>query len=169
MPVVHSEGFCHSLTDQSVEFNRNQQTSTDHSKKLNDLCNTVHPQSLDSNDAAMVKPRKDHNLRQSARARLDDIDHTGQTVPDHAEGLYLSREAQPGPAECHHTTKPSEDQVDSRVNSGQRPSTQCAETHYIEQAPTVQSEEIYLSRTCDSHWSDSVTANKLAVEGDLNG
>ncbi|XP_056280837.1 obscurin isoform X3 [Pseudoliparis swirei] len=164
MPVVHSEGFCHSLTDQSVEFNRNQQTSTDHSKKLNDLCNTVHPQSLDSNDAAMVKPRKDHNLRQSARARLDDIDHTGQTVPDHAEGLYLSREAQPGPAECHHTTKPSEDQVDSRVNSGQRPSTQCAETHYIEQAPTVQSEEIYLSRTCDSHWSDSVTANKLAVE-----
>uniref|UniRef100_A0A3B4WMV1 Ig-like domain-containing protein n=1 Tax=Seriola lalandi dorsalis TaxID=1841481 RepID=A0A3B4WMV1_SERLL len=58
----------------------------------------------------------------------------------------------------------TEDQVDSTVNSGQRSSTQCAEPYYIKQASTVQSEEIYLSRTCDSHWSDSVTANKVAVE-----
>ncbi|XP_031730899.1 titin isoform X2 [Anarrhichthys ocellatus] len=165
--IVHSEGSCNSLwaaTDQSVEFNRNQQTSTAHSEKLSDLRNTVYPQSLDSKDTGMVQPRKHYNLRQLLHARVDDVYHTGQTVHHQAELLSQSKQAKPGHAECHHTMKASEDQLDSTVNTGQRSSTQCAEPHYIKQASTVQSEDIYLSRTCDSHWSDSVTANKVAVE-----
>ncbi len=172
--TVQSEGPCNSLwtaTDQSEELNRPLQTSTVQSEKLCDLPNTS-LQTLDfhnSKEAGTVQPGEHYNLPQSAYVRLDHLYHTGEGVPNHSEVGYQSMQATAVQAGCHHTMKATEDQVDSTVNSGKRSSTQFAEPYYVKQASTVQSEEIYLSRTCDSHWSDSVTANKVAVEGDLNG
>lgn len=172
--TVQSEGPCNSLwtaTDQSEELNRPLQTSTVQSEKLCDLPN-ISLQALDlynSKDTEPVQPGEHYNLPQSEYVRLDDLFHTGQGVPNHSEVVYQSIQATAVQAGCHHTMKVTEDQVDSTVNSGKRSSTQFAEPYYVKQASTVQSEEIYLSRTCDSHWSDSVTANKVAVEGDLNG
>ncbi|XP_031152352.1 obscurin isoform X1 [Sander lucioperca] len=158
--TVHSEGPYNSLwtaTDQSEELNRPLQMSTVQ-------LSTASPQSLDfynSKEAEMVQPRKHYNLRKSAHVRLDD--HTGQAVTNHSKVLYQSM-ATTVPAEWHHTMKASEDQVDRIINSGQRSSTQFAEPQCVKQTSTVQSEEIYQSKTYDSHWSDSVTANKVAVE-----
>lgn len=164
--TVHSEGPYNSLwavTDQPEELNRPLQTSTVQLEKLGDLSNTSSLQSLEfynSKEVETIQPGDPYNLKQSA---LDDY-HAGQAVPNHSEVLYQSMQATIVQAECHHTMKATEDQVDSSVNPGQRSSTQFAEPHYVKQASTVQSEEIYLSRICDS-----VTANKVAVEGDLNG
>ncbi|XP_062420910.1 obscurin isoform X8 [Pungitius pungitius] len=162
----NSEGSINSLlsaTNQSVDLNTNQQMTNAHSEKLSALRNTVYPQLLDSKDAGMVRPRRHHNLQQLTYAGSDDLQPTGQISPHHTEELYQSKHAQPGHSECHHSVA-SEDQIDSRVTAWQRSSTQCAEPHCIKQASTVQSDKIYLSRTCDNHWSESVTANKVAVE-----
>lgn len=164
---VHSEGPCDSLwtaTDQQ-ELNRPLQTSTVQSEELGHLPNTPSHQSLDLYNSKMAQTVQlgDHyNLRQSA---LDDFYHPGQAVTSHSEVLYPSMQAKTAQAKCHHPTKATEDQADGTVNSGQRSPTQFAEAYYVKQASTVESEEIYLS--CDIHWSDSVTANKVAVEGDL--
>ncbi|XP_071341034.1 obscurin isoform X3 [Trachinotus anak] len=169
--TVHLEGPCKSLwtaTDQSGELNRPLQTSIVQSEKLRDFPNSTSPQSLDlyySKETEIVKqPGEHYNLGQLPQVRMDGLYHKGQAVPNHSKGLHQSMQATTDQAECHHTMEATEDQVDSKVHSGQRSSTQCAETYYIKPESTVQSEEIYLSRTCDSHWSDSVTANKVAVE-----
>lgn len=164
---VHSEGPCNSLwtaTDQQEELNRPLQTSTVQSEELGHLPNTPSHQSLDLyNSKTTTVQRRDHyNLRQSA---LDDFYHTGQAVTSHSEVLYPFMQATTAQAKCHHPTKATEDQADGTVNSGQTSPTQSAEAYYVKQASTVESEEIYLS--CDIHWNDSVTANKVAVEGDL--
>lgn len=170
--TVHSGGPSNSLwtaTDQPEELTRPLHTSTVQPEKLCDFPNTASIQSLDeynSKEAETVQPGEHYNSRQTA---LDDLCHTGRAVPEHSEVLCQSMQATTVRAECHHAVKATEDQVDSTVNSGQRSPTQFAEPRYVKQASTVQSEEIYLSRTCDSHWSDRVTANKVAVEGDLNG
>ncbi|XP_035532971.1 obscurin isoform X3 [Morone saxatilis] len=162
--TVHSEEPYDSLwilTDQPEELNNSLQASTVQSGKLSDL-NTASLQSLDlynSKEAETVQPGDHYTLKHSA---LDD--HTGQAVPNHSEVLCLSMQTTTVQANCHHTMKATEDHVHSTVNSGKRSSMQFAEPYYVKQASTVQSEEIYLSRTCDSHWSDSVTANKVAVE-----
>ena len=172
---LRTEGPCNSswaATDQSEEFNRPLQTLTVHSEKLSDFPNATSPQSLDScnsNKAELVQTGKDYNSRQFAHVKMDDLCCTGQAVPNHAEVIYPSRQASTIQAESDRTMETTEDQVDSRVNSGQRPSTELAEPNCIKQASVVQSEESYLSRTCDSHWIDSFTTNKVAVEGDLNG
>ncbi|XP_032368886.1 obscurin isoform X2 [Etheostoma spectabile] len=158
--TVHSEGPYNSLwtaTDKSEELNRLLQTSTVQ-------LSTTSPQSLDlynSEEAETGKRRKHYILQKSAHVTLDD--HKGQAVPNCSKVLYQSMSTTV-PAERHYTMKASEDQVDCIINSGQRPSSQFAVPQYVKQTPTVQSEEIYLSKTYDSHWSDSVTANKVAVE-----
>lgn len=163
--TIHLVEPCYSLwttTEQSEELNRPLQT-----ERLGDLPITASIQSLDlyhSKEAQPVQVRD--RLEQSA---LDDLYHTGQAIPNHSEVQYQSMHTTTVQAKCHHTMKATEDTVDSTVNSGQRSSTQSAQPYYVKQTSTVQSEVIYLSRTCDSHWSDSVTANKVAVEGDLNG
>lgn len=165
---IHSEGHCNSLrtaTDQPEELNRPRQTSPVQSKELDDLPNTPSFQSLDSynSKAAQTVQFGDHyNLQQCA---LDNLYHTGQAAPSHSEVLYQSMQAITAPAKCHQPMTPTEDQADGIVNSGQRSSTQFAESYNVEETSTAESEEIYLS--CDIHWSDSVTANKVAVEGDL--
>lgn len=168
--TIHLVEPCYSLwttTDQSEELNRPLQTSTIQSERLGDLLITASIQPLDlyhSKEAQTTQVRD--RLEQSA---LDDLYRTGQAIPNHSKVQYQSMQATTVQAKCHHTMKATEDKVDSTVNSGQRSSTQSAQPYYVKQTSTVQSEEIYLSRTCDSHWSDSVTANKVAVEGDLNG
>ncbi|KAM8749665.1 obscurin isoform 3-T4 [Acanthopagrus schlegelii] len=163
--TIHLVEPCYSLwttTEQSEELNRPLQTSTIQSERLGDLPITASIQSLDlyhSKEAQPVQMRD--RLEQSA---LDDLYHTGQAIPNHSEVQYQSMHTTTVQAKCHHTMKATEDTVDSTVNSGQRSSTQSAQPYYVKQTSTVQSEEIYLSRTCDSHWSDSVTANKVAVE-----
>ncbi|KAM8855612.1 obscurin isoform 4-T4 [Spinachia spinachia] len=164
--IVYSEGSINSLwsaTNQSVDLNRNQQTTNAHSEKLSALRNTVHPQLLDSKDEEIVQLRRHHNLHLLTYAGSEDLQHTGQIASSHTEELYESNHAQPGHTECHNTLK-ALDQIDCKVTDWQRSSTQCAEPHCIKQASTIQSEEIYLSRICDNHWSESGTANKVAVE-----
>ncbi|XP_026151995.1 obscurin isoform X3 [Mastacembelus armatus] len=168
--IIHSEGTCNSSwtpTEQSEELNSPLQTSVVQYEKLTDFANTTYPQSLDlynSKEADTVQPGEQYNLQQSAYVRLDDFYHTGQAVPNHSEGMYNSTQATTVQTEGDHTVEATDDQGDNTVNYGQRSSTQFAELYYIEQASTALSEDIYLSRTCDSHWSDSVTANKVAVE-----
>ncbi|XP_054870899.1 obscurin isoform X4 [Amphiprion ocellaris] len=171
--TIYSVGPCNSLRtamDQSEELNRCLQTSTVLSQKLSDFPNTAPLQSLDSFDpkeVEVVQPEQ-YNLRQSTYVSLDDSYHTAQKVSNYSEVLYQLNQEATDQAECHHDVEMTKDQVDSTVTSGQTSSIRFAEPYYIKQASDVQSEELYLSRTRDSHWSDSVTANKVAVEGDLN-
>ncbi|XP_027136607.1 obscurin isoform X2 [Larimichthys crocea] len=164
--TVHSEGSCNSIwtpNDQSVESNRPVQTSRVQSEKPGDLPDTASLQSLDlynSKEAETVPPVDRYNLQQSAL----DLCHTGQGGPNHSEVRYQSMWATTVQAKSNHNMKATEDQIDAPLNSGQRSSILFGEPCCNKQASTVQSEEIYLSRTCDSHWSDSVTANKVAVE-----
>ncbi|XP_026231793.1 obscurin-like protein 1 isoform X1 [Anabas testudineus] len=163
--TANSEGPCNSswtATEQLEELHRPLE-----SEKLFDFPNTTFSQSLDLDnlkEPETVQPREHYNLQQPAYIRFDDLYHREQAVPGHSDVLHQSMWPTTVQAECHHTTDTTGDQIDNTFNSKQRSSTQFAEPYYIKQASTVQSEEIYLSRTCDSHWSDSVTANKVAVE-----
>ncbi|XP_067371933.1 obscurin isoform X1 [Channa argus] len=156
--TVNSEGLCNSLwtaTDQSEELSR----PVD-SKKVTDFPSTTLPQSLDlykSKDTATVQLGEHYNLKQSAFIRLDDLCHTGQTAHDNSNVLSQSMQATAIQPKCPDIMETTEDQVNNKLFSEER-------TLYNKQASTVQSEETYLSRTCDSHWSDSVTANKVAVK-----
>ncbi len=160
-PTVHSEVPCYSLwtaNDQPQEINRPIKTSSVQSEKLGDLVYTASLQIWDLYNGQTVQQGDHYNLQQCALA-----------VPSHPEVLYQLNQTKTVQAECQHAAEATEDQVDSTVTSRQRSSIQFADPHYVKQASTVQSEELYLSRTCDSHWNDSVTADKVAVEGDLNG
>ncbi|XP_044222757.1 obscurin-like protein 1 isoform X8 [Thunnus albacares] len=168
---VHSEELFNSLRtakDQSEELSRPLQTSTVQSEKLCDFPDTASLQSVglhNSQKAETIQPGGQYNILQSAFVRLDDLYHTGQAVPNQSE---VSMQATTVQADCHHMMEATQDQVDSTLNSGQKSTTQFSEPNHVKQASTVQSEEIYLSRMYDSHWNDYVTANKVAVEGDLN-
>lgn len=144
-------------------------TATDQSVALADIPTDyiASPQSLDlynSNMEQMVQLRDHYNLQELAS---NDLYLTEQDVISNSKGLNQSMQVTTVQEKGHLQMEATEDQADGTVNSGQRTSTQFAEPYYVKNASTVQSEEIYLS--CDSHWSDSVTANKVAVEGDLNG
>ncbi|XP_062258672.1 obscurin-like protein 1 isoform X8 [Platichthys flesus] len=168
--TVRSDGPCNSswvATDQSEEFNRPLQTLTVHPEKLSDFLCTTSPESLDScnsNKAELVQTGKNYNSPEFACVKTDDLCCTGQAEPNHAEVIYPLRQASTIQAESDRTPETTEEQVYSTVNSEQRPSTEFAEPDYTKQALVIQSEEIYLSRTCDSHWIDSLTTNKVDVE-----
>lgn len=165
---IHSEGHSNSLwtaPDQPEELNRPLQTTPVLSKELDDLPNTPSFQSLElynSKAAQTVQYGDQYNLQQCA---LNNLYHTGQAAPCHSEVLYPSMQAITAQAKCHQPSTATEDQADGTVNSGQRLSTQFAEPYNAKQTSTDESEEIYLS--CDICWRDSVTANKVAVEGDF--
>lgn len=67
--------------------------------------------------------------------------------------------------ECPQATKATENYQDCTADPTRNLAAESAESFNAEQASTCNSEEIYLS--CGSHWSSRVTANKVAVEGDL--
>lgn len=104
----------------------------------------------------MDQPEELNRLLQAVQSKEFDQGH---------EVLYQPMQATIFKADCHHLMKTTEDQADLTVYSGHRSSTKFAEPYNDKQTSTVESEKIYLS--CDIPWSDSVTANKVAVEGDL--
>lgn len=170
--VVQPEGLCSSIQttavlaerpDQSEELNRSIV-----SEKLNDFLNTSSSKSVNykCKESEFVQPGVLYKVQQPANTRLDDLCDTEQAVPDHSERLYQFMQPTTVQAEGHEFMETTED---NDLKSDQRTPTQLAETYCVKQPSAVPSEEIYLSRTCDSRWSDSVTANKVAVEGDLNG
>ncbi|XP_047456753.1 obscurin-like protein 1 isoform X5 [Mugil cephalus] len=161
--TLASVGPCNSLwSSQSEELNTTQ-TSTVLSEKLSDVLNST---SLDLCNLKEAKTSQTEHciFGQSLYVRLDDPHHTGQTISNHSEVLCQSSQEETDQAECHPVMETTEDQVHSTVHFGQTSSNHFAEPSYIKQQSTVHSEGIYLSRTCDSDWSDSVTANKVAVE-----
>ncbi|XP_047193062.1 obscurin-like protein 1 isoform X8 [Scophthalmus maximus] len=165
--TVLSEGHCNSIwtaTDQSEKLNGALQTLTVHSENLGDFPNTTSPQSSDYKHAEHLQTGEQNNLQQFAYVRLDDLYHTGQTVPNHAEVMHPSMQAATVQADWHQPMEVTEVQIDSTINSEQRTPNKFAEPFYIKQASAAQSEEIYRSRTCDSPWIDHFTANKVAVE-----
>lgn len=144
-------------------------TATDQSVALADIPTDyiVSPQSLDlydSNMEQMVRLRDRYNLQQLAS---NDLYLTEQDLISNSKVLDQSMQVPTVQKKGHPQMEATEDQADGTLNAGQRTSTQFAGPYHVKNASTVQSEEIYLS--CDSHWSDSVTANKVAVEGDSNG
>ncbi|XP_039883559.1 obscurin isoform X5 [Simochromis diagramma] len=171
--TVYSEGPYNSLwtaTDQSEEFNRLLQKSADLSEGLSDFPKTASLQSLDFSNLKEVKTfqQEPYDLQQSAYVKLDHPDNTGQAVSNDLEVLSLPSQKATVPAEFYRTLETTEEQVDITFNSGKRHLTNYAEPCNIKQTATVESEELYLSGTHDGYWSDSVTAYKVAVEGDLN-
>lgn len=170
--TVYSEEPSNSLwtaTDQSKEFSRLLQTSADLPQRLCDFPKTASLQSLDSSNLKEVETFQQEPHKQCAYVRSDHPYHTGQTVSNDSE--VLSPPSQEGTiqAKFYHTTESTEEQVDITVNSGKRYSAHCAEPYIIKQTSSVESQQLYVSGTHDGYWSDSVTANKVAVEGDLNG
>ncbi|KAG7502172.1 obscurin-like isoform X1 [Solea senegalensis] len=147
-------------TNQSEELNMPLQTLTDWSEKVSVFPKDISPQSGHMCNSKKVDPiqTKDHyKLQQLAHVRQSDL-------PGHLEEMYPSMQDSTVQTACHHSMEATED---CTVNSGQR-SSKFAEPYQTKQVSAVQPEESYLSRTCDSHWIDSFTANKVAVGGDLN-
>lgn len=172
--TAYSEGPYNSLwtaTDQSEEFNRLLQKSADLSEGLSDFPKTASLQSLDFSNLKEVKTfqQEPYDLQQSAYVRLDHPDNTGQGVSNNSEVLSLPSQEATVPAEFYRTLETTEEQVDITFNSGKRHLANYAEPCNIKKTATVESEELYLPGTHDGYWSDSVTAYKVAVEGDLNG
>lgn len=106
------------------------------------------------------------NASSNQSVDLYDSEIAQTTILEGHEAFYQPMQVNTFKVDFHHLMKTTEDQADFTVYSGQRSSTKFAEPYNVKQTSTVESEEMYLS--CDIHWSDSVTANKVAVEGDLS-
>lgn len=147
-------------TDQE-ETDRPLQTSTPQSEELDGLHYTA---SLKSLDLITLKtaPQVQQGNQEFAP---NDLSLTEQAASSHSDGLNRSMQSTVMPEMCCQP-KSTVGKLDDTGNSGQRASSIFAES-CMKLASTVQSEAIYLS--CGNQWNDSVTANKVAVEGDLNG
>ncbi|XP_040924625.1 obscurin-like protein 1 isoform X10 [Betta splendens] len=132
------------------------------SEKLFDLAGIVCPQPMDSHEAKEPEPvqlGQSCNFLQPACSRVGDLCPTDQAAaPDLSDMLRQSMQAITVQTGSQCAVETTEEQAETTL----LPPSKFTVPHYIQQeAP---SEEIYLSRTCDSHWSDSVTADKVAVE-----
>lgn len=166
---IQSGGPCNSVwnsPDQQGELNKPTDKSPVQSEVLADLPNITFPRSLEFISCKAEIPiqlKDDYNLHQST---LNDLCLTGRVVSSYAEVSHQSVQGTSVQTTCQ-PPKSTEDQADGTVRSGKSASSQFAEPYYVKKASIIKSEELYLSR--DSRWSDSVTANKVAVKGDLNG
>ncbi|XP_068185377.1 obscurin-like protein 1 isoform X2 [Antennarius striatus] len=160
---IQSQEPCTSLwttNDQTNELKRHVQSPTAQSEEPAYLPSTESIQS-DFKEAQRVQLGDCYKLQQSSLE--SSLYHTGKTALIHSEVLHPSVLASTVQVQCPYTVMATEDQVEGTVYSGRSLSTQFAEPYY-KKVSTVQSEDIYLSTTCDSHWSDSFIANKVAVE-----
>lgn len=150
-------------------------TSTDQSEELNI---TKHSSVTLSEDllggkSSDVCPNNEtfqsEHLTTTSLVRLEDLSYTGQTISN-SELLCLLNKEKTVQQEHDQNMEPAENRMDQSVNPGEG-STICFPDVYETKKTSTQSESerSYPSRTHDSHWSDSVTANKVAVEGDFNG
>lgn len=144
-------------TDYQEEIDRPLQTLTPQSEELDGLHYTA---SLKSLDLITLKtaPQVQQGNKEFAPNGLS---LTEQAASSHSDGLNQSVM----PEMCCQP-KSTVGKLDDTGNPGQGASSIFAES-CMKLASTVQSEAIYLS--CGNQWNDSVTANKVAVEGDLNG
>lgn len=151
-------------TDYQEEVNRPLQTSTAQRKKFDDLLNSASLKSLNlfTLKTAPDLQQEDHNSQEEVF--LNDLCLTTQTVSNHSEGLNQRMQDAVVPEKCC-ISKSVIGKIDETGNSGQNVSSIFAEP-CMKLASAVQSEAIFGS--CDSQWSARVTANKVAVEGDLN-
>lgn len=160
----HRDSLC-TAKDQPEDVFRPPHTSTVEPKGFGYLSNVPSSQRLEfcSSKMAQSVHIEDHfNLQQPVP---DDLSKTGQAVTSHSEVSYQSLQAVTAKAMCRQTMKATENQEAGTAEPVRRSPTQFAEPYYVKQASTAESEEIYLS--CGNHGSDSVTAYKVAVEGDL--
>lgn len=142
------------------EVNRQLQTSTAQRKQLDDLRNTTSLKSLD-----LITLKTAPQVQQGDQEFApNDLSLTKQALSSHSDGLNRSVQSAVVPEMCCQP-KSTVGKLDETGNLGQRASSIFAES-CMKLASAVQSEAIYLS--CNNQWNDSVTANKVAVEGDLN-
>lgn len=148
-------------THQPEELNRAKQSSVALSEDL--LSSGLCP----NNEAEVFQSE---HLTSNTFAKLDKFNYTGQTVSNLPELLCLSNKEKTVQQNPHENLEPAEDQMDQSNHRGES-STICFPDLYDFKKTSIQSqsERNYLSRTHDSDWSDNVTANKVAVEGDFNG
>lgn len=151
-------------TDYQEEVNRPSLTSTAQREEFDDLLNTAPLKSLNlfTLKTAPQVQQEDHNSQEEFS--LNDLCLTRQSVSNHSDGLNQSMQDAVVPEKCC-LSKSIIGKMDETGNAGQKVSSIFAEP-CMKLASTVQSEAIYGS--FDSQWSDRVTANKVAVEGDLN-
>lgn len=162
---IKSDGHCdplHTAKDQPEDVFSSPYTSAVQSKEYGYLSNapSSHTMKLCASKMAQTVQTEDNFDLQPPV--MDDLIETRQAMSCYSNVPCQSLKAK---AECQQTTKAIENHQDCTVEPTRKSPTQFAESYSAKQASTGNSEEIYLS--CDSHWSDSVTANKVAVEGDL--
>lgn len=166
-----SEDPCSSLqtqTHQSEGLSTHVRTSTAQTERLSDFCYTAPLESVDlyqSQEGDTAQPKEICVLPQSAYVFLEDHRHTEDAVRNQSEVLHESEWMTQDQADCH----PRVEADDVPLKHGKSSFLHSPYSHHVKQESTIQSEDIYLSRMCDSHWGDFVTANKVAVEGDFNG
>ncbi|XP_016527111.1 obscurin-like isoform X6 [Poecilia formosa] len=124
------------------------------------LSEDLFPSGLCPNNEAEVF--QSEHLTSNTYVKLDEFNYTGQTASNLPELLCLSNKDKTVQQTHHQNLEPVEDQMDQSNHRGES-STVCFPDFY-DTKKTSQSERNYLSRTHDSHWSDNVTANKVAVE-----
>ncbi|XP_014827494.1 PREDICTED: obscurin-like isoform X5 [Poecilia mexicana] len=124
------------------------------------LSEDLFPSGLCPNNEAEVF--QSEHLTSNTYVKLDEFNYTGQTASNLPELLCLSNKHKTVQQTHHQNLEPVEDQMDQSNHHGES-STVCFPDLY-DTKKTSQSERNYLSRTHDSHWSDNVTANKVAVE-----
>lgn len=152
-------------TDYQEELSRPPHALTVQREEFDDLHPTTSLKSLNSITLKPVPQVQQGTQENQDEFALNDLCLTRQNVSSQSGQLIHSTHGAVVP-EKYCQTNSTIGKMDDTGNSGQKPSNIFAET-CMKLASTVQSEAIYLS--CDSQWSDSVTANKVAVEGDLNG
>lgn len=147
-------------TDYQEEVNRPLQTSTAQREKFDDLLNTASLKSLNLFTLKTAPQVRQEDRNSQEEFPLNDLCLTRQTVSNHSDGLNESMQGAVVPEKCC-LSKSIIGEMDETGNSAQKVSGIFAGP-CMKLASTVQSE------ACDSQWSDRVTANKVAVEGDLN-
>ncbi|XP_014915322.1 obscurin isoform X5 [Poecilia latipinna] len=127
------------------------------------LSEDLFPSGLCPNNEAEVF--QSEHLTSNTYVKLDEFNYTGQTASNLPELLCLSNKDKTVQQTHHQNLEPVEDQMDQSNHRGES-STVCFPDFYDTKKTSTQSqsERNYLSRTHDSHWSDNVTANKVAVE-----
>lgn len=162
---IKSDGHCdsfHTAKDQQEDVIILPNTSADQSKENGDFSKVTPSETMKSCASKMAQTVQIEDRFDQQPTVMDDLTETRRAVSCNSKVPYQSLEAK---AEWPQTTKATENYEDCIADPPRNLPTQFAGSFNAEQASTGNSEEIYLS--CGSHWSDRVTANKVAVEGDL--
>ncbi|XP_021180741.2 obscurin isoform X8 [Fundulus heteroclitus] len=111
-----------------------------------------------------IESLQSEHLKSTTYVKLDNLNYIGQTISKLPEMLCLLDKGETVQQVHHQNMEPTEDQTDQSNDCGEISTTYFPDNYDAKQTSEAQSETIYLSRTHDSPWSDSVTANKVAVE-----